>query len=219
MNIYINMYGMNDYNVSQGTDSQRNISGTTPKTFSNDSNNPNTWNFDRRNSKIKSNNGRQYTKVEIGSLNKNQNLYVFGDINHTGSINNISDKNFKQNIVSLSDDSNNLLKLNPVSFNYLGSSKTHLGFIAQEVETIYPDLVSETKIDGENEGTAKVLNLTEMIPLLVYKIKEMDNKIKHLSLKNKKLEHEIISSRDAILRKVNTTDMKYENQFKELKKK
>jgi hypothetical protein len=209
---------MFNQSIGQSPNSSRTVSSSNPKTFNNDNAIPNTWFFDKQNSKIKSNNSQNFSKVEIGSRIKNQNLFVWGDINHSGSIYNISDKNFKQNIVPLTQDEPDFFKLNPVSYNYIGSSKTHFGFIAQEVEEIYPDLVSDQIIDKEQTKKCKVLNLSEMIPLLVNKIKYMDNKMNGLINKNKQLELEILSTREAILRKINIIDINYESKFKNLKK-
>jgi hypothetical protein len=61
-----------------------------------------------------------------------------------------SDVRIKKDITPVKDALTNVKKLNPTSFHYTNQDSTdklHYGFIAQEVEAIYPDLVY-TKEDG-----------------------------------------------------------------------
>ena len=57
-----------------------------------------------------------------------------------------SDRNLKENIVDLPSQLANIMALRPVEFDYKGykNGEGHqIGFIAQEVQQIYPDLVAE----------------------------------------------------------------------------
>jgi hypothetical protein len=49
----------------------------------------------------------------------------------------------------------------------------HIGLIAQEVEKVFPELVSESSIDG-----MKGVNYTELIPVIIKAIQELNEKIK-----------------------------------------
>lgn len=75
----------------------------------------------------------------------------------------VSDKRLKKNIKPMdSSISSKLYSLEPKEYKWkTGDSKTHIGFIAQDVEAILPDLVQETNDD------MKSINYIEMIPLLV----------------------------------------------------
>jgi len=57
------------------------------------------------------------------------------------------------------------------------------GLIAQEVESVLPDLVSDngsaTHIDGE-EMNIKSVNYIDLIPMLIKAIQEQDEEIKNL---------------------------------------
>lgn len=88
-----------------------------------------------------------------------------------GSINNPSDNILKENIETI--DSTDFLKLNPVKFQFKNDSKhkQHFGLIAQELETIYPELVSNNSIGF------KTVNYIELIPILISQIKTMQNDI------------------------------------------
>ena len=110
----------------------------------------------------------------------NNDLYV------NGSIYNSSDKNLKKNIQHITDDkSNNIKNLEPVEFNYKddNTQRKHLGFIAQDVEKIYPELVTDS------QNNVKSINYVEFIPLLVLKIqnqqKEIDELREQINILNK----------------------------------
>jgi hypothetical protein len=53
-----------------------------------------------------------------------------------------SDISLKENIEPLGDELANICALNPVEFDYKNGSGHQIGFVAQEVQQVYPDLVS-----------------------------------------------------------------------------
>ena len=93
-----------------------------------------------------------------------------------GSINNPSDINLKNNIEQIKSDANILKNLNPVSFTFKDDdqNKKHYGFVAQELENLYPELVSN------NELGFKTVNYIEMIPILLSQMKNMQMEIDKL---------------------------------------
>ena len=79
------------------------------------------------------------------------------------------------------DYDNELLKLNPVSFKWNDTNKSNtsnVGFIAQEIETIFPELV-KNGIDDY-----KSVNYTGLIPYLVKHIQKLEERIQILEKKN-----------------------------------
>ena len=100
-----------------------------------------------------------------------------------GSINNPSDINLKNNIEQITTDATILKNLNPVSFTFKDDeqNKKHFGFIAQELEILYPQLVSD------NEGGFKTVNYIEMIPILLSQMKNMQREIDKLKDEIKKI--------------------------------
>ena len=94
-----------------------------------------------------------------------------------GAILNPSDVTLKQNIKNISDCE--ILCLNPVEFNFKSdeSQKKHFGFIAQDMEKIFPDLVSDEQIGY------KTVNYIELIPLMLSKMKQMQAEIDSLKEK------------------------------------
>jgi hypothetical protein len=121
----------------------------------------------------------------------NGNLRVDGNITASGLITQnvltISDKYLKDNIENLSDFLiEDLMKLEPVQFSYKDdkNKKLHYGFIAQEVELYFPNLVNTINANiNEEEVTIKSLNSLELVPLLLIKIKDLQHQLD--LLKNK----------------------------------
>jgi len=107
-----------------------------------------------------------------------QSLYIPGDLFVDGSIINPSDINLKKNISPINIDTiDKLMNLKPTSFTFKddSSNKIHYGFIAQELENEYPELI-QTKPDN-TYSKIKAINYLEIIPLLVNKIQLMQQEI------------------------------------------
>jgi hypothetical protein len=99
----------------------------------------------------------------------NNDLYV------NGSIYNPSDINLKKNISPISETKKNYLtNLEPVEFEFNNDNRKHYGFIAQDMELLYPELVNNDKIGY------KTINYVEIIPILLQKIKDMQKEIDEL---------------------------------------
>lgn len=85
-------------------------------------------------------------QVLIGFL-MNSGVTGQGQINANGAsqaaFGSFSDERLKENIEDLPSQLVNMLALRPVEFDYKNGDGHQIGFIAQEVEQIYPDLVSE----------------------------------------------------------------------------
>ena len=115
---------------------------------------------------------------------KTPNLYIHGDLTVDGNIVNPSDINLKQNIESINiDTTNKIMDLKPSSFTFKNdaSNNIHYGFIAQEFENEYPELI-HIKPDL-NYSNIKGINYLEIIPLLVNKIQLMQKEIDMLKTK------------------------------------
>jgi hypothetical protein len=110
-----------------------------------------------------------------------ESLYIPGDLYVDGSILNPSDINLKQNIELLKVNiTNKLMKLKPSSFEFKNDSSKHIhyGFIADEMEDEYPELI-QCKPDIYY-SKIKSVNYLEIIPLLVHKIQLMQEEIDEL---------------------------------------
>ena len=82
-----------------------------------------------------------------------------------------SDRNLKENIEDLKDNENKILDVRPVSFNWKKSFSKNdtlqYGFIAQEIQTLFPNLVNK------NEDGTLAVNYIGIIPLLIEHIKKL----------------------------------------------
>lgn len=98
-------------------------------------------------------------------------------LNPTSGLGCPSDINLKKNINDLGSSLKTLMKLRPVVYNWKGEkdgSPTHAGFIAQEVELIYPDLVTET------ETGTKLLDYSRFIPYIVSALQDQQKQIDNI---------------------------------------
>jgi hypothetical protein len=101
------------------------------------------------------------------------------------SVQSISDIRTKENIRDSEDGLDVIMKLRPVRFDFkeeFKDAKNELGFIAQEVEEVFPEIVSEWK-DYTDEITYKTLGQGGLIPVLVKAIQELTERIKVLENK------------------------------------
>ncbi len=107
--------------------------------------------------------------VSIGPITPDVALDVDGDIDYTGVIRDVSDARLKSDIESLSADAAAAIgQLKPVSFTMKnGDGWRELGFIAQDVEEVLPELV-RTGADG-----MKSLNYVGLIAPLTAAVQEL----------------------------------------------
>jgi hypothetical protein len=116
-------------------------------------------------------------KTEIGSISHNGSV-----INYGGT----SDYRLKENVSPLKDGLNRLNQLNPVQFDWKRTGDTSEGFIAHEVQEIFPTAVTGEK-DGEEMQTVDYGKIT---PLLVKAIQEQQTQIDALQSEINKLKGE-----------------------------
>ena len=71
------------------------------------------------------------------------------------------------------------MALKPRRFDWKDGSETNVaGFIAQEVETVLPDLIGEW--EDENNDDLKSVKMGDMLPTLVKAIQEQQEQIEQL---------------------------------------
>lgn len=86
-------------------------------------------------------------------------------------------------------------------------SKKHYGISAEQLEEIYPDLVYE------DENGNKSINYTEMIPLLLQSINELNTKIENLEEQNNQLKTRSTNISNTTDMSVVTISQNYPNPF------
>ena len=115
-------------------------------------------------------NNKKSVYISTDLIVKN-NLYVLGHIF------NPSDVKLKEEIEPISDSKiENLFDLEPVEYKLKSDikKKKHYGLIAQDVEKLYPELISDSNLGF------KSVNYMELIPLLLLKMKNMQKEIDEL---------------------------------------
>jgi len=80
----------------------------------------------------------------------------------------------KTNVQSLDSQIDNVLLLNPVSFNWKEDNREDIGLIAEEVKKIYPQLVKDDK-----EGNAIGINYSKLTAILIKAINELNKKLEN----------------------------------------
>jgi hypothetical protein len=129
------------------------------------------------------NDGLNIVPVIMPATLKFESLYIPGNLYVDGSIHNPSDIYLKNNISELNiDETNKLMNLKPSKFSFINDPTNHIhyGFIAQDFELEYPELV--TIKPDKDKGNIKSINYLEIIPLLVSKIQLMQSEIDELKL-------------------------------------
>jgi hypothetical protein len=111
-----------------------------------------------------------------------------GQINATStSINGISDVSLKENIRDLDKGLETILALQPRRFDWKnGDGNDIMGFVAQEVKTVLPELVHDYKYN--HQETKLGLKMGDMIPTLVKAIQEQQATITALTARIEQLE-------------------------------
>jgi hypothetical protein len=117
------------------------------------------------------------------------NTYAYVDkdgdfYNASGSYGQISDLRVKENIVEARDYTEDLMKLRVVKYSLKKDQEqeaTKLGFIAQEVEQVFPNMVQTTETDEIKD--LKSIKMSVLIPMLVKTIQQLNERVKELEKK------------------------------------
>jgi hypothetical protein len=92
-----------------------------------------------------------------------------------GNITETSAKRFKENIVELKDSLSKVKQLTGVSYNWIKDNKKDIGFIAEDVYQVVPEVVDFNIMD-EVQG----LNYGKLTSHLVNAIKEIDTRLEKI---------------------------------------
>ena len=136
------------------------------------------------------------------NVNNNYTAYIDGDMGATGNVVAYvtSDERLKEEIVPIGNGLELVQKMNPVNFrwnddgimfgwglqNYKDNLGYDLGFIAQELQTILPEVIGKVKSSYNGEEYLGV-HYEKIVPVLVSAIKEQQKQIDELKELVKKL--------------------------------
>lgn len=124
------------------------------------------------------------TKLIVNTLSGTGNRAVYSD--STGKLTNTSsDSSLKENVQPITHGLNEILQLNPVSFNWINTeehgNQREIGFLAQEVQKIIPEVI------GVNSGGTLSLDYPKIVAVLTKAIQELNAKIDSQVLEISKL--------------------------------
>ena len=124
-----------------------------------------------------------WTSTSIGST-ANTIALRDGSANITANaFNATSDYRIKENVVKL-DETFTTDALNPVFYRHIESQQYNIGFLAHELQEVYPYLVT-----GEKDGpTTQSVNYSGLIGVLVKEIQELKREIQALKVRTQLLE-------------------------------
>ncbi len=116
-------------------------------------------------------------------------LYKNGNMEIAGALQQDSDERLKENIVKLDNILEKVLKINSVYYEFIDKqthpSGTHIGFIAQEIQPYFPEL-----INSDSKGFLSV-EYSNMTAVLLQAIKEQQTIIDQQIKKNQELEDKL----------------------------
>ncbi|ELP95063.1 hypothetical protein EIN_253270 [Entamoeba invadens IP1] len=138
-------------------------------------------------------------------------LHVMGQIMAENGFLQRSDARVKENIKPLVDSLNTVLQLTGTSFNYIGKPCENLGFIAQEVKKVCPELVQE---DDNGELAVDVIGV---IPHLVEALKAIHNNASSETLSNNDKFRELSKSTQDVMELVEVFRSEVQNKLDEEK--
>ena len=123
-----------------------------------------------------STNNRVITSVDSTNGNAEANLTFDGStLTVAGAISETSALRYKENIQPLSNSLNKVIQLNPVEYDWKNDGRHDIGLIAEEVNKVYPDLVSKQgkKVQG--------ISYSRLTATLIGAIQELNNQNQMLS--------------------------------------
>lgn len=118
-------------------------------------------------------NARQFYVTNVG------NVYAKGDVVAYQS-SNMSDVRLKKDIKPITDALDKVKKLNGVNFTWKKDNKKSIGFVAQEIEKVLPELVKTTPAIDDPEKQYKSVNYSNVVAVLVEAIKDQQKQIDEL---------------------------------------
>ena len=117
-------------------------------------------------------------------LDNSGNLHVDGDIIAYSST--ISDKRLKDNVTTIENPLDKIKALRGVEYDWNNGSKKgkhDLGLIAQEVEEVIPEIISEHTlpfVEGDDDTLYKTVDYEKMVAVLIEGMKEQQTQIDSL---------------------------------------
>jgi len=158
-----------DLNNSLASAASKCSGATDPSDLSNESTlgvtQPYQWWLDTGTNQLKIRNSSNSGWLSLATINTTGYNDLYADnLTVTGTLVETSSKRFKKNIKPITNQLKKLVKLQGVEYDRIATGKHEIGLIAEEVEKVYPDLVSPN-----TEG----IQYSKLTSILVESIKEL----------------------------------------------
>ena len=115
--------------------------------------------------------------------------YLDGDIvNKNNSYTQYSDERLKENIVDATSKLDEIKQIRVRNFNFIGDDLKQIGVVAQELEPIFPALVKEREVPGQ-EDPIKTVKYSVLVPILIKAMQEQQTIIDDLKSRLETLEN------------------------------
>ena len=154
-------------------------------------------------------NGFEFTPSVNNQILLGSSSWRWKEIWSNNGLNMTSDRRLKKNISDLQYGLETIKKLRPVSFQWKEEkSQVRIGFIAQEMENVIPEIVTHTIMDeeaiehAENQGRSGCvqdiysIDYISLIPVLVRAISELADENEELKNRIRQLEANMPSQRN-----------------------
>jgi hypothetical protein len=93
-------------------------------------------------------------------------------LNFNNSYGQLSDASLKENVLDATPKLDDINKVRVVNFNFKGDDNKQIGVIAQEIEQVWPGIVSTNEDDG-----IKSVKYSILVPMLVKAVQELSAKV------------------------------------------
>lgn len=133
------------------------------------------------------------TGIHLIPNNGNNNIYLSGAETqvrrpdhswapiHASAFNTQSVRKSKENFCAISDgEARKLLEFVPVHFDYINGEKSQSGFIAEDIEPVYPEICSYTKNEETGEKELFGLDYSKFVPYIVALLQAQQQEIDRL---------------------------------------
>ena len=121
--------------------------------------------------------GNKVSSLEIAQSGNG--ARVRGNLEIDGTLTEASTMRIKTNIETLESPLDKITKLRGVSYNLKKNNEPSIGMIAEEVEEIFPELVSK-----DDSGKASAMSYGRMTAVLLEAIKELKEEVDELKQEN-----------------------------------
>ena len=117
------------------------------------------------------------TKLEVTSSG----VSVTGDMTASGNVTAYSDSRLKTDISTINDALGTVGKLRGVNYKWLRSGQSDIGVIAQEVESVVPEVVKTTEVAGlDGMEEVKSVDYGRLVGVLINAINELKTEVDEL---------------------------------------